>query len=240
LYRYNTRRIEILTTTNVTWRRDPVLLVSIVLIVAGIALFILLTNLVMEGRTQEFDERILLALRDPDPAAGGQWPGPHWVQEAGRDITALGGGAFLFLLSLFVGLYLLLQRKVETFILLLAAILGGVLFTEILKELFGRPRPDLVPHGTIATSTSFPSGHSIYAAATYLTLAVILIRVHTQRRMRALFVISALVITFLVGFSRVYLGVHWPADVLGGWLVGGVWALICWTAIRALHLSKNG
>jgi len=221
------------------WRRDPKTLLSILLILVGIGLFIGLANLVMAGETQAIDERILLSLRDPDPAATGQLPGPHWVQEAGRDLTALGGGAVLFLLSLLVGLYLLLQRKVATALLLLAAILGGVIFTQILKELFGRPRPDLVPHATIVTSTSFPSGHSMYAAVTYLTLAVILVRVHNRRRMKVLFMVSALLITFLVGFSRVYLGVHWPSDVVGGWLVGGVWALICWTVTRALQHSGS-
>jgi undecaprenyl-diphosphatase len=107
---------------------------AVIVIVAGILLFVLLANLVMAGYTEEIDESILLALRDM--ADGGELRGPHWVREAGRDLTALGGGAILFLLTFLISLYLLFQRKLHTVLLLIAAVLGGVLFTEILKALF--------------------------------------------------------------------------------------------------------
>ncbi|MCE7985712.1 MAG: PAP2 family protein [Caldilinea sp. CFX5] len=215
--------------SNGLWQRlkraDLFILLAIALVIGGVWLFIELADEVNEGATAAIDQRILLALRNPtdptDPL------GPLWVEEAMRDITALGGGAILLLLTISVVGYLVIQRRYRAAVLVTLAVVGGVLLSQLLKESFGRPRPDLVPHGMHVYSTSFPSGHSMSAAATYLTLAALMARLQRRRRLRLYIMTLALLITGLVGVSRVYLGVHWPTDVLAGWTAGAVWAALC-------------
>jgi undecaprenyl-diphosphatase len=188
--------------------------------------FIEIADEVMEGETRAVDERILLSMRtggDPgDPI------GPKWVEELGRDFTALGGVGVLSLLTLAAAGYLLLMKKWHAAILVLAAIGSGILASQLLKYGFDRPRPELVPHGSHVYTSSFPSGHSMMAALTYLTLGALLAKVHRGWRAKIYLVSLAIVISVLVGVSRVYLGVHWPTDVLAGWSAGAFWALLCW------------
>lgn len=195
--------------------------------------FVELADEVLEGSTQSIDETILLSLRaaeDPSMPVG-----PLWLGEVMRDLTALGGATLLFLLTFSIVIYLMLQRRLGSMTFLIAAIVGGALVSLILKETFGRPRPDLVTHLSYVTTSSFPSGHSMLAAVTYLTLGALLARIHESRRLKAFFLVVAVVLTVLVGFSRVYLGVHWPTDVLGGWTVGAAWAILCWFVARWLQ-----
>jgi undecaprenyl-diphosphatase len=119
-------------------------------------------------------------------------------------------------------------RQLRDALFVLAAAAGAILWITLLKLGFDRPRPDLVPHFMTAQTPSFPSGHSAAAAAVYLTLGALLARFQTRRRLRLFFVGLAVAITVLVGFSRVYLGVHWPSDVVAGWTLGGGWAVACW------------
>jgi undecaprenyl-diphosphatase len=107
-----------------------------------------------------------------------------------------------------------------------------------LKMGFERPRPDLVPHATQVYTASFPSGHAMLSAVTYLTLGALLSRVQRRRRVKAFFLGLALTLTLLIGLSRVYLGVHWPSDVLAGWCIGAAWASLCWFV--ALQLQRSG
>lgn len=209
------------------------ILVAAVLVVGGLWIFIDLADEVVEGETHAIDTRILLLMRNPaDPADP---IGPPWVEEMGRDFTALGGVGVLFLITITVSTYLLLQHKFGAMTLVLVAVGGGVLLSLLLKLGFDRPRPELVPHGSYVATASFPSGHSMLSAVTYLTLGALLARLHPQRRFKAFFLLVAGLVTFLVGVSRIYLGVHWPTDVLAGWTLGGVWALICWLAARWLQ-----
>jgi undecaprenyl-diphosphatase len=214
-------------------RAELLPLLLLVLVAGGIWAFAGLADEVMEGGTHRIDERILLALRNPadrsDPI------GPRWLEESERDFTALGGVGVLTLLTLAVGGYLVLDGKRRAALLVLLAVGGGLLLSSLLKHEFQRPRPDLVPHGSYVYTTSFPSGHSTMAAATYLTLGALLSRVHPRRRMKAFLLGFAVLLTLLVGCSRVYLGVHWPTDVLAGWTAGGVWALLCWLLARWLQ-----
>jgi undecaprenyl-diphosphatase len=214
-------------------RAELLPLLLLVLVAGGVWAFVQLADEVMEGGTHRIDERILLALRNPadrsDPI------GPRWLEESERDFTALGGVGVLTLLTLAVGGYLVLDGKKRAALLVLLAVGGGLLLSSVLKHEFQRPRPDLVPHGSYVYTTSFPSGHSTMAAATYLTLGALLTRVHPQRRMKAFLLGFATLLTLLVGCSRVYLGVHWPTDVLAGWTAGGVWALLCWLLARWLQ-----
>lgn len=119
-----------------------------------------------------------------------------------------------------------------------AAILLAQVGSERLKLLYGRPRPDLVPHGVYVYSGSFPSGHSMLSAAVYLTLAALLSTLEPRRAMRPLVWGIAIILMVAVGVSRIYLAVHWPSDVLAGWCAGAGVALLAWAAL--LRLTKAG
>jgi undecaprenyl-diphosphatase len=217
-------------------RREFWTLLALFLIAGGVWTFVEIADEVVEGETQTLDERLLLSLREPgapeDPL------GPRWVEEMARDFTALGGMAILTLLTLAVAGFLLLNRKTHVMWLVLAAVLGGMLLSYALKYAFDRARPDLVPHGSHVHTSSFPSGHSTMAAVAYLTLAALLARMHENRWMKLYLLSLAVTLTVLVGVSRVYLGVHWPTDVLAGWALGSAWALFCW--IVAAWLQRRG
>jgi undecaprenyl-diphosphatase len=205
-------------------------LTSLALVILGLGLFafIGIADEVLEGDTLRFDRWLLLALRAPgDP---GDPLGPAWVEEMFRDFTALGGIGVLSLLTLAsVGyLWLLGLRRVALFVL--AAILGGLLLSLALKSGFDRPRPDLVSQGSLVYTSSFPSGHSMLSAVVYLTGGALLAVVHSARRVRVYLIGCSVLATLLVGASRVYLGVHWPSDVLAGWAAGAAWAAACWLA----------
>lgn len=217
-------------------RQDLLPLILLVLIAGGIWLFAELAEEVAEGETAVIDRTILLALREPDDLSDPL--GPRWAEEAGRDFTALGGVGVLTLLTLAICGFLVLDGKRRAALLVLVAVGGGLAGSFLLKEAFHRPRPDLVPHGSYVYTTSFPSGHSMMAAATYLTLAALLSRVQKRRGLRVFILGLAAFLTLIVGFSRVYLGVHWPTDVLAGWTAGGVWAFLCWAV--ALRLQRRG
>jgi len=234
-----------LPTTNVTFRPSPALkpglpprwrtrwarveLTTLLLfaLVTGAALaFIQIAENVTEGDTGAFDQRILLALRDPTDR--NRPLGPVWLAEFGRDLTALGGAGVLTLLTTAVVVFLVLQREKRLALLVLVAVVSGTILGSVLKEAFGRPRPDLVPHGSAVYTSSFPSGHSMMSAVVYLTLGALLTRVLPRRALKAYVLALAVVTSILVGISRVYLGVHWPTDVLGGWAAGAAWAVLWW------------
>ena len=208
-------------------------LLSAVVLSAGAWVFIELADEVTEGEAKSVDETVLLALRNP--ADLGDPVGPGWVEEMGRDFTAMGSMGVLTLIALAVLGYLLLAGRNRACLFTLLAVSGGMLLSTLLKMAFDRPRPDLVPHDTVVYTASFPSGHAMMAAVTYLTLAAILSRVHSAPLLKAYLLIIAIVITLLVGISRVYLGVHWPTDVLAGWAAGASWAALCWLVARGLQ-----
>jgi len=214
-------------------RAELTLLVALVLVLGGLWSLAVLTDEVMEGETTSLDERILLAMRNPQDLADPI--GPSWVEEVGRDFTALGGGSVLAFLTLSVVGYLLLQRRAAIAGLVIVAVVGGSLLGLLFKAEFNRPRPSLVPHAMYVYNSSFPSGHSMSSAATYLTLGALLARTQARRVLKLYFLSLALLLTLLVGVSRVYLGVHWPTDVLAGWTAGALWALLCWLVARWLQ-----
>jgi undecaprenyl-diphosphatase len=180
-----------------------------------------------EGEARWFDEGLLLALRTSDPADP---IGPHWFEASVVDVSALGGFAVLALVVLLAVGYLLTLKRWGGALMLLIATLGGTAISEGLKVGFNRPRPDLVAHIVETTSMSFPSGHAMLSAVTYLTLGALIARTQKRKRLRAYVLSAAVVLTLLIGLSRIYLGVHWPTDVLAGWCLGAAWALICWAA----------
>lgn len=213
--------------------RELAVLFTLFAVLAAIWGFVEIGEEVGEGSTRAFDHMILLAMRNPadltDPL------GPRWLEEIGRDLTALGGTAVLSLLTLSTMGFLLLAGRRRVALVVLIATVGALGVSTLLKQAYNRDRPELVPHGSVVYTKSFPSGHSMLAASTYLTLAALLMRVQRRRRIKAFILIVAVVTTLLVGISRVYLGVHWPTDVLAGWTAGAGWALCCWLLARWLQ-----
>jgi undecaprenyl-diphosphatase len=165
--------------------------------------------------------------------------GPGWAEEIGRDFTALGGNAVLILLTIAVIGYLLLDRKPRMILVVLIATLGALGANNLLKKAIDRDRPDLVPHGSHVYTASFPSGHSMLAASTYLTLGALLAQLQRRKIIKAYILMICITITLLVGTSRVYLGVHWPTDVLAGWAAGAGWAVCCWLLARWLQANDG-
>ncbi len=217
--------------------RAEIVTLAILLGIAGGAWgFLELAEAVGEGSTEAFDRAVILALRNPadptDPL------GPLWFEEMMRDITALGSNFFITLATLSVIIYLLMIRKRHAALLVLVAVAGGTMLSYGLKLVFERLRPDLVPHGAEVYTASFPSGHATLAAVTFLTLGILLTRLQVGRRVKAFFLGMSVLLTLLVGVSRVYLGVHWPTDVLAGWAIGSAWAMFIWLA--AIWLQRRG
>lgn len=219
----------------VAWLRATDLVVLVVALVGVLALwaFVEIADEVRDGESRGIDEWVVRALRDPsDPSDP---IGPPWVEEAFRDLTALGGATVLGLVTAAVVGYLLLVRKYHAVALVLVAALGGLALGGLLKGAFDRPRPDVVPHLSHVRTASFPSGHSMLSAVIYLTLGSLLDRLVGRPALRLYILGVALLLSFLVGVSRVYLGVHYPTDVLAGWAVGLAWAVACWLAARWLQ-----
>lgn len=218
--------------------RELVTLALVAVVAGGLWIFVELSHAIADEDVRAFDRAVLLALREPgDPADP---LGPRWVEEMGRDLTALGGLAVLTLVSTAAALFLWMARRPRAVALLAVAFAGGQLLSLALKHGFSRPRPDLVPHGSFVYTSSFPSGHSMMSAVVYLTLGALLARVLPRRRMKLLVMACALGATALTGASRVYLGVHWPTDVLAGWAIGAAWAVACWLAADALDRRRGG
>ena len=195
--------------------------------VAAIALgvaFGALAGEMIEGDFGAFDKGFLLALRHSDDLATPI--GPHFVQTAMLDITALGSETILTLVTVMALGFLLLRKRYRQTLLVTAAVGGGAVLSGILKSLFSRARPDVVPRLAEVSSGSFPSGHAMNSAIIYLTLAVLIARSYEDARSRSFIVGLAALATLTIGFSRLYLGVHWPTDVAAGWLVGLSWALL--------------
>jgi undecaprenyl-diphosphatase len=214
------------------WAESRVLLA--IFLIAGTAFGIIqLADEISEGETRGFDTAILLAFRNPadhaDPI------GPWWLEVMMKDITSLGSTTVLTLITSAAIIYLLIERKYAAALFVLVAIGGGSLLSTLLKLGFERPRPDLVAHAAEVYTASFPSGHALMSTVAYLTLGALLARLQKQRRIKLYFLVVAVLLSALIGVSRIYLGVHWPTDVLAGWSVGAAWALACWLVARWLQ-----
>lgn len=210
-------------------RREPTWLAASVVFVM-LLVFAALAREVSTGVTQSFDDSILLALRDPVDLA--RPIGPAWIESSVLDLTALGSSTILWTIVAAVTGFFLLQTRYRTGLVVLVAAGSGELLSALLKRVFNRPRPTVVPHLRAVYSTSFPSGHAMESTIVYLTLAVILIRASSDRSTKIYILLVAALLSILAGISRVYVGVHYPTDVIGGWIAGLLWAFVCWLAAR--------
>ena len=199
--------------------------ISLVLLSLGLFGFFKLTEEVVEGDTRGFDQSVLLWFRNKadlsDPI------GPQWLEVVMRDITALGGLLILGLLTIAACGYLWLTQRHKLALFVAVSIPAGSLLNTLLKEYFTRPRPDIVPHGTGAALSSFPSGHAMMSAVVFLTLGALLSLSTENTRIKIYILFWSVFLTVIVGISRVYLGVHWPTDIIAGWIAGGTWAVLC-------------
>ena len=202
-------------------------------LIAISVIFLMVASEVMEGETLAFDRWILLALRSPiDPAIP---IGPVWLRSAITDVTAMGGYTTIFIINMAAIGYLLVVRKAALALYIASAVLSGLAVSTLLKLDYLRPRPELVAHLVEVHSASFPSGHAMNSAITYLTLGSLLAGTESNRPVRLYVMSVAIFLTVAIGISRVYLGVHWPSDVLVGWSLGGVWAFLCSFAFGELQ-----
>ena len=213
-------------------RADAILLGSLLAVVLCVWAFAAVADRVSAGYSQAIDEHILRSLRVPGNLSEPR--GPSWLPNAMRDLTALGSAPVLALLVLAVAGTLAVRRQLHALVVLVVATIGGFLLNELLKELFARPRPAPAFHLTEVRSLSFPSGHAMESAIIYLTLAALAAGLVQARALKLYFVGLAVLLSIVVGSSRVYLGVHYPSDVFAGWTAGLAWALLCWTVARYL------
>jgi undecaprenyl-diphosphatase len=207
------------------------LLVALGLIALCAIFFVTLANVVMKGGTQKVDDAILLWLNDQaSPALTG----------IALDFTALGSGLIVWLVILVASVFLWNSRHRWSVALLWVSILGAGLINATLKTLFDRPRPQLFPWRVpYAGLSSFPSGHSMTAMVCYATLAYLMARLAPTRFLSRFTIAGAAVLVLLIGVSRMYLGVHYPTDVLAGFTMGLAWAAFCAIAMEALRYFRR-
>lgn len=215
---------------------ESAVLVALLLIAGGIWAFVEVADEVIEGESLAFDEALLRAFRRPDDLS--KPIGPAWVLRIAEDLTALGGVAVITLVTVISTGYLALRKKWGAAALIVLSIGGGAIVSTLLKNWFDRPRPTAVAHLIEVHSLSFPSGHSMLSAVTYLTLGSLLARTTADWRIKAYILALAVLLAGVIGTTRVFLGVHYPTDVLAGWCAGISWALLC--SLVARWLQRHG
>jgi undecaprenyl-diphosphatase len=196
-------------------------------------IFLRLVSKMQGGATKRLDEYVLRILRHKDNPALPR--GPRWLPQVSQDVTSLGSGTNLTLASGIAVGFLCLQRRFRAAGFLIVSLGSGLMLSHLLKNFFLRERPTVVPHLTHFDPGSFPSGHSMGAALVYLTLGGIISRQTRRLLSKAYFLSVALVLTVSVGISRLYLGVHFPSDVLAGWAIGSLWSTMCTQTARWLQ-----
>lgn len=206
---------------------------ALLIIALAVMSFVELADDMTEADGQAFDQMVLDTLRptaDPHDA----W-GPWWLEEAAADLTSLGGIAVLGLFATVAVVFLLIQRKRLSALLLLVGLAGGVALSEGLKAMFDRERPPELYQAVDTINASFPSGHALLSTVFYLTLGVMLTRAFARRRFKAFALGCGVTIALIIGMTRVYLGAHWASDVIAGWCAGAAWAMALWLVSYAME-----
>lgn len=204
-----------------------------ILAVSLLGLGVHLADELLEGEQFGFDTTVLLALRVPGDSA--RPIGPAWLLQSAIDISALGGFTLMWLFGVAGLAFLLYAGKRAEAGWIALSMIGSAVIDGLLKQWIARPRPELVPHLALVRDLSFPSGHAMISAALYLTLALMLAEAERGLAARIGLVSFFGLVVVLIGMSRIYLGVHWPSDVLAGWCFGAVWALLIFSGNRWLR-----
>lgn len=213
----------------------PVLLTAVISI--ALYAFFQIADEVSEAEFAQLDSALLLAFRNPADIADPI--GPPWLEEAVTEITSLGGYPILVAVVAAVAGYLVVARMFGPALYVVLSVGAGTLFSQILKMLYDRPRPDIVEHLVVTHTASFPSGHATMSAIVYLTLAALIVRLVDDVGARIYVMSVAALVAILVGLSRIYLGVHWPSDVAAGWALGIAWACLSWLSVSALRAMRR-
>jgi undecaprenyl-diphosphatase len=211
---------------------ELVMLASVAGLCLGVWLFVFIAGLVAAETHLETETRLVRMLRGEGK--------PSWPAEVARDVSAAGGAVVVLTLSLLVAGFLALRRQWGRVALIAATVAGGYALSNLLKWSFDRPRPDIVPHLALVQSASFPSGHSMLSSLVYLTFGALLAEGTDRRREKIYFMGAAVFLTLMIGLSRVFLGVHYPTDVLAGWSAGTAWALACRLVAGRLKPAREG
>ncbi len=196
--------------------------------------FAVLASEVLEDETTAFDQTILRAFRDTN----GMPVGPTWLKSTILNLSALGSVAVVTLIVGLAAIFLMLVKRRREAVLLVACAVGATVTLVVLKILFGRERPTVVSALATEVDLSFPSGHSLIASAVYPTLGLLLARTLSDRQLKVYVLAAAAGLTLMIGFTRIYIGVHYPTDVLGGWMLGLSWAILC--ALISQRLRPQG
>jgi len=202
-------------------------------VLVGAWVFIRVADVVEDHGGHPLDEIILKWFRQPEDP--GLLRGPWWMGEAMRDLTALGSPLILGMLAVVTTGYLVVSRRPHAAWLVALSAAGGGWLNFALKEWYDRPRPEVVPPLTVVSGLSFPSGHAQISTIVFLTVASLMARLATTPARRVYILGTALLLSMLVGVSRVALGVHYPTDVLAGWIVGVIWSLVLAGVVRTLQ-----
>ncbi|NQV27511.1 MAG: phosphatase PAP2 family protein [Rhodopirellula sp.] len=223
--------------TNLQPRWKKTELFGLLMMMTGAGIFVLLVWQLGTPSLQRFDETVIRSLREASDLATPI--GPEWIRELARDFTALGGYGVLSTITILVTTFLHLERRPARAHFVVVVTVIGYSLSMVLKALIARPRPHIVPWLSHVHSLSFPSGHSMMSAVVYLSLGLMLSDLTSRRLVKTFFVVAPLTISALVGFSRVYMGVHYPTDVAAGWWLGISWSLTCWLAVRRWRAFRD-
>ncbi|MCO6392816.1 phosphatase PAP2 family protein [Aliihoeflea aestuarii] len=191
---------------------------------SGVTGFLVIVALKYAGALDRIDEVVLVALRAVDDRTAPI--GPSFLEQAVVQFTALGGYTVMGVVVIVATGALILSQHRRLAAILPTAFLSAIALENLLKSIFARPRPDIVGHLVETHSMSFPSGHAMVGAVMWLTLGAIVAHLAHRSALRRYALVVALAMAFLLGLSRLYLGVHWPSDILAGWALGVAWAAL--------------
>jgi len=223
-----------LTRALVLARTELAAVAALLVAAVGVMTFVEVADDMAEADGQAFDQHVLTILRPYADDPSRPW-GPWWLKEAAADITSLGGISVLGLFAVIVIVFLLIQRKWLSALLLPLGLLGGVVLSEGLKAMFERQRPPAAMQAVETINASFPSGHALLSTVFYLSVAVMLTRAFSRRRQKIFVLAVGIVLALLVGLTRIYLGAHWASDVFAGWAVGAAWAMVLWLVVYGIE-----